>query len=201
MPWYLMASQFGWIDSYWGIMFPGMMTAFGTFLMKQFFESVPDDFLEAARIDGLNEFTDLVEDRHAAGDAGPVGARDLHLPRQLDGLLLAADRHHERGALHAAGRPLQLRGGAIHPVGNDHDRRKHRDASRPSSSSSSSSATSSAASCWPDSKAKADDCRHVQRHVRLSRSGLQGNSASSAFRRGQGLTMSKGSGRSTGRIW
>jgi multiple sugar transport system permease protein len=57
LPWYLMASQFGWVDSYWGIMFPGMMTAFGTFLMKQFFEGVPDDFLEAARIDGLNEFT------------------------------------------------------------------------------------------------------------------------------------------------
>jgi multiple sugar transport system permease protein len=57
LPWYLMASQLGWLDSYWGIMFPGMMTAFGTFLMKQFFETVPDDFLEAARIDGLNEFT------------------------------------------------------------------------------------------------------------------------------------------------
>jgi multiple sugar transport system permease protein len=37
-------------------MFPGMMTAFGTFLMKQFFETVPNDFLEAARVDGLNEF-------------------------------------------------------------------------------------------------------------------------------------------------
>jgi multiple sugar transport system permease protein len=57
LPWYLMSAKLGWIDSYWGIMFPGMMTAFGTFLMKQFFESVPDDFLEAARIDGLNEFT------------------------------------------------------------------------------------------------------------------------------------------------
>lgn len=57
IPWYLMSSQLGWIDSYWGIMFPGMMTAFGTFLMKQFFEGVPNDFLEAARIDGLNEFT------------------------------------------------------------------------------------------------------------------------------------------------
>ncbi|PHQ97977.1 MAG: sugar ABC transporter permease [Marinosulfonomonas sp.] len=56
IPWYLMARDFGWLNSYWGIMFPGMMTAFGTFLMKQFFESVPDDFLEAARIDGLNEF-------------------------------------------------------------------------------------------------------------------------------------------------
>jgi len=38
-------------------MFPGLMTAFGTFLMKQFFETLPDDFLEAARVDGLNEFT------------------------------------------------------------------------------------------------------------------------------------------------
>jgi multiple sugar transport system permease protein len=37
-------------------MFPGMMTAFGTFLMKQFYETVPNDFLEAARVDGLNEF-------------------------------------------------------------------------------------------------------------------------------------------------
>jgi len=56
IPWYLMSAQLGWLDSYWGIMFPGMMTAFGTFLMKQFFETVPNDFLEAARIDGLNEF-------------------------------------------------------------------------------------------------------------------------------------------------
>jgi multiple sugar transport system permease protein len=57
IPWYLMARNFGWLDTYWGIMFPGMMTAFGTFLMKQFFETVPKDFIEAARIDGLNEFT------------------------------------------------------------------------------------------------------------------------------------------------
>ncbi|MGV2817686.1 carbohydrate ABC transporter permease [Phyllobacterium sp. SL163] len=56
IPWYLMSSQLGWLDSYWGIMFPGMMTAFGTFLMKQFFDTIPNDFLEAARIDGLNEF-------------------------------------------------------------------------------------------------------------------------------------------------
>jgi len=55
IPWYLMSQQFGWLDTYWGIMFPGLMTAFGTFLMKQFFETVPDDFIEAARIDGMNE--------------------------------------------------------------------------------------------------------------------------------------------------
>ncbi len=56
IPWYLMARDMGWLNTYWGIMFPGMMTAFGTFLMKQFFEGVPNDFLEAARVDGMNEF-------------------------------------------------------------------------------------------------------------------------------------------------
>ncbi|MFT4015179.1 MAG: carbohydrate ABC transporter permease [Paracoccus sp. (in: a-proteobacteria)] len=57
IPWYLMSSSLGWTDTYWGIMFPGLMTAFGVFLMRQSFETVPNDFLEAARIDGLNEFT------------------------------------------------------------------------------------------------------------------------------------------------
>ena len=57
LPWYVMSKNLGWLDTYWGIMFPGMMTAFGTFLMKQFFETVPKDFIEAARVDGLNEFS------------------------------------------------------------------------------------------------------------------------------------------------
>jgi len=56
IPWYVMSARFGWIDSYWGIMFPGLMTGFGVFLMRQFFESVPDELLDAARIDGLSEF-------------------------------------------------------------------------------------------------------------------------------------------------
>ena len=56
LPWYVLSRRLGWLDSYWGIMFPGMMTGFGTFLMKQFFESVPDELLEAGRVDGLGEF-------------------------------------------------------------------------------------------------------------------------------------------------
>jgi len=56
LPWYVMSKNLGWLDTYWGIMFPGMMTGFGTFLMKQFFEGVPDELLEAARVDGLGEF-------------------------------------------------------------------------------------------------------------------------------------------------
>lgn len=56
IPWYLMSAQLNWLNTYWSILFPGIISAFGIFMMRQFFESVPDELLEAARIDGLNEF-------------------------------------------------------------------------------------------------------------------------------------------------
>ena len=56
IPWFILSSQFRWVDTYWGLMFPGVMTAFGAFLMKQFMEGVPSDLLDAARIDGVSEF-------------------------------------------------------------------------------------------------------------------------------------------------
>jgi multiple sugar transport system permease protein len=56
IPWYSMARSMGWLDTYWGIIFPGLMTGFGVFLMRQFFTSVPDELIAAARLDGLNEF-------------------------------------------------------------------------------------------------------------------------------------------------
>jgi len=56
IPWYMMSKKFGWLDSYWSIMFPGMISAFGIFLMKQFMSTVPDELMDAARIDGLSEF-------------------------------------------------------------------------------------------------------------------------------------------------
>ncbi|UJL48196.1 carbohydrate ABC transporter permease [Virgibacillus sp. NKC19-16] len=57
IPWYMMSSELGWTDTYWGILFPGLMTGFGVFLMKQFMEQIPEDLLNAARIDGMNEFS------------------------------------------------------------------------------------------------------------------------------------------------
>ncbi|PXW90581.1 carbohydrate ABC transporter membrane protein 2 (CUT1 family) [Pseudogracilibacillus auburnensis] len=56
IPWYVISSELNWIDSYWGIMFPGIIEAFGVFLMRQFFSGVPNDTLDAARIDGMGEF-------------------------------------------------------------------------------------------------------------------------------------------------
>ncbi len=56
IPWFMMSSELGWTDTYWAILFPGLMTGFGVFLMRQFMEQIPDDLLNAARIDGMNEF-------------------------------------------------------------------------------------------------------------------------------------------------
>src|SRR5680860_1346530 len=56
IPWFMMSIEFGWTDSYWGIMFPGVISAFGVFLMRQFFTGVPNDLIDAARIDGFTEF-------------------------------------------------------------------------------------------------------------------------------------------------
>ena len=56
IPWYMMSIEFHWTDSYWGIMFPGVISAFGVFLMRQFFMGVPNDLIDAARLDGFSEF-------------------------------------------------------------------------------------------------------------------------------------------------
>lgn len=56
IPWYVFSSDFQWVDTYWGLIFPGLMEAFGIFLMRQFMAAVPDDILDAARIDGMGEF-------------------------------------------------------------------------------------------------------------------------------------------------
>lgn len=56
IPWYTMSVRLGWIDTYWGIMFPGLISAFGVFLMRQFLAGVPDELLDAGRIDGVSEF-------------------------------------------------------------------------------------------------------------------------------------------------
>lgn len=59
IPWYTMSVDFGWhrgLWQYWGIAFPGVITATGIFLMRQFFDGVPNELLDAARIDGMGEF-------------------------------------------------------------------------------------------------------------------------------------------------
>ncbi len=45
----------GWLDSYYGLILPGAVSAFGIFLLRQYMVSIPDELLDAARIDGASE--------------------------------------------------------------------------------------------------------------------------------------------------
>ncbi len=56
VPLYILVRQMGINNSYWGLIIPESLTAFGVFMMRQFFYALPDDFLESARIDGANEY-------------------------------------------------------------------------------------------------------------------------------------------------
>jgi ABC-type glycerol-3-phosphate transport system permease component len=47
--------KIGWVDSFAGVIVPFIASAFGVFLMRQYMLSVPDDIIEAARIDGCGE--------------------------------------------------------------------------------------------------------------------------------------------------
>ncbi|NMB24895.1 MAG: carbohydrate ABC transporter permease [Firmicutes bacterium] len=53
---YLMIAEFNWINTFQGLIVPGLSGAFGVFLMRQFFMTLPTDLMEAARIDGCSEF-------------------------------------------------------------------------------------------------------------------------------------------------
>jgi multiple sugar transport system permease protein len=47
------------VDTYSALILPGMIQVFGIFLMRQFLQSIPDEVLESARVDGASEFTIL----------------------------------------------------------------------------------------------------------------------------------------------
>ncbi len=56
VPSFIMFRMMGLYDTHWSLILPGLATAFGTFLMRQFFSGIPNELEEAARIDGCNPF-------------------------------------------------------------------------------------------------------------------------------------------------
>ncbi|MEB3311459.1 MAG: carbohydrate ABC transporter permease [Snowella sp.] len=55
IPLYILTVQFGLRNTYLGVIFPGLASAFGIFLLRQAFQGVPKELEEAARIDGCSE--------------------------------------------------------------------------------------------------------------------------------------------------
>jgi len=56
LPLFLLMKTLHLVNTYWGVIIPSMVTVFGIFLIRQFMLSVPQELLEAARIDGAGEF-------------------------------------------------------------------------------------------------------------------------------------------------
>jgi multiple sugar transport system permease protein len=56
VPLFIFMRQLGLQNSYLGLIIPESLTAFGVFMMRQFFYSVPDEYIESARMDGASEY-------------------------------------------------------------------------------------------------------------------------------------------------
>ena len=56
IPVFYVVKTFGWTNNYAGLIMPGLVSAYGIFMMRQFILTLPDELLDAARIDGANEF-------------------------------------------------------------------------------------------------------------------------------------------------
>jgi multiple sugar transport system permease protein len=56
IPQYLIMVKFEWLNTLTALIVPGLTSAFGTFLLRQFFQSMPKELEEAAKIDGCNHF-------------------------------------------------------------------------------------------------------------------------------------------------
>ncbi len=57
IPNYIIANRLGVLNSLWALILPGMVSAFGIFLMRQFAAGIPRDLIEAARLDGASEWS------------------------------------------------------------------------------------------------------------------------------------------------
>src|ERR687887_1860857 len=55
VPVYIIMRNLKWIDTFWPLIIPGAANAFGIFFMRQYMLSIPDELLDAARVDGASE--------------------------------------------------------------------------------------------------------------------------------------------------
>lgn len=55
IPQYILATKLHLINTYPGLMMPGLISAFGIFIMRQFCDGIPNDYIDAARLDGFSE--------------------------------------------------------------------------------------------------------------------------------------------------
>jgi len=56
IPSFWLFSKLGLVNTYWALILPGVIDAYGIFLLKQYMETIPDELLDAAKVDGAGAF-------------------------------------------------------------------------------------------------------------------------------------------------
>ena len=81
VPLYVMWAKLGLVGTLWPLIIPNWFgDAFAIFLLRQFFLTIPEEYLDAARVDGCGEFRILTTVVAAAREAGDRGGRALLRP-------------------------------------------------------------------------------------------------------------------------
>jgi len=120
VPLYNIVYDLGWVNSFAGLIIPAGTSAFGIFLMKQAIDSVPNELMEAARIDGAGELRTLVS-VVVPGITGPMSALALFVfmtnwDSHLWPLLVASDDAHRTLPVGLAAMQANNQGSAGAPV-------------------------------------------------------------------------------------
>ena len=104
IPLYRIMATLNWTNTYLALIVPNLTSIFGIFMMRQFLITIPNDLLDAARIDGCDEFQVFRRVRAPIGFTGYSHFDHSHLYGSLERLSLAAYRNQFRIALYPASR-------------------------------------------------------------------------------------------------
>jgi ABC-type glycerol-3-phosphate transport system permease component len=89
VPLYVWINDLGLLDTYAGIVAPDLVSVFGVFLMRQAIETIPNDYIDAARIDGCSELRIFWSVDPAVREAGHGDVADHQVHVELERVLLA----------------------------------------------------------------------------------------------------------------
>ena len=86
IPLYFIMLKLNWLDTYQALIVPFAASAFGIFMLRQYMVSVPDEFIDAAKVDGAIRMVDLPERDGAAVLTCARRDRDHPVPGYLEQL-------------------------------------------------------------------------------------------------------------------
>ena len=100
IPIFLMVKELGWVNSHLSLIIPSLATPFGTFLFRQFFLGIPEDLVDAAKLDGCSPFGRLLARLPAFIETSAGHPRHLHRARHMELLHLAPYPHSQHREIH-----------------------------------------------------------------------------------------------------